>query len=266
MDSLTLATWNVNSLKVRLPQVLEYLDTYNIDVLCLQELKMQDADLPVAAFEDNGYSVFAHGQKTYNGVATIVKNVRGLEFTDVLKNNPLYPDPQSRLITGTIETPKGAVRLVNGYFPNGEEISSDKYVYKREWLRALNRFIADNLQAHESLILVGDFNIAPEDRDVYDPASWASSVLCVQPVRDEFQSLLKLGLTDAFRAKNDGEKLYSWWDYRMMAFRRNMGLRIDHILTTPDIAQKAAEVTIDKDMRKKERPSDHAPVRIRFTL
>ncbi len=266
MARFTIATWNVNSLKVRLPQVLDYLEANPVDALCLQELKMQDADIPKEAFEEKGFDIFFNGQKTYNGVATVLRRGAYDAFEEVVLNNPLFEDPQKRLIAGTVKVAGTSIRLVNGYFPNGESLESDKFPYKLAWLEALRNFIEGELKAHENLVLVGDFNIAPEDRDVYDPEGWKDSVLCTEASRSAFTKLLDLGLSDAFRAFEQPEKSYTWWDYRMMAFRRNRGLRIDHILISEALKSRNIAVTVDKAVRKNERPSDHAPVRIELDL
>ncbi|MBQ8829844.1 MAG: exodeoxyribonuclease III [Burkholderiaceae bacterium] len=266
MGCFTIATWNVNSLKVRLPQVLEYLENYSIDALCLQELKLQDSDVPRAEFEEAGFDIYCNAQKTYNGVATIIRKGSCDGFIDIQNNNPLYEDPQKRLITGTLVKGNTQIRLVNGYFPNGESLESDKYSYKIAWLNKLNEYIHQELQERSNLILVGDFNIVPEDCDCHDPEDWRDSVLCSSSVREVFFSLKKLGLFDAFRQFPQPDKSYSWWDYRMLAFRRNRGLRIDHILISKNLIDKNRSTQIDKKIRANERPSDHAPVRIELDL
>lgn len=255
-----ITTWNVNSLKVRLPQVLEFLSTVSPEVLCLQELKMQDADIDHAPFEELGYAIETFGQKTYNGVATIAKKSVCQVRSDLVRNIPSFKDSQSRLLAATIKTAEGNIRVVNGYFPNGEATDSEKYPYKLKWLKALTLWLGEEIKKHPQLVLLGDFNIAPEDQDVYDPAGWARSVLCVPEVREAFQRLLDIGLVDSFRAHKQPPKTYSWWDYRMLAFRRNHGLRIDHILISKPLAARNQSVVINKDFRAKERPSDHAPV------
>jgi len=249
---MKLATWNVNSLKVRLPQVLDWLATAQPDVLCLQELKLEDKAVPVAEIEAAGYRVAFSGQKTYNGVAILARG----EIKDVGRDIPGFDDPQKRVICATVDD----VRVICGYFPNGQEVGSDKYDYKLRWLAALTEWLRGELAVHPRLALLGDYNIAPEDRDVYDPVAWAGQVLCSEPERAAFRALLDLGLSDAFRLFEQPEKSFSWWDYRMMGFRRNMGLRIDHILLSAPLAAACTACSIDKAPRKLERPSDHAPV------
>ncbi len=247
---MKLATWNVNSLKVRLPHLLEWLEANPIDVVCLQETKQQDADFPQDALQAAGYHSAFSGQKTYNGVAIISRE----PISDVQYGIPNFADEQKRVIAATIS----GVRVVCVYIPNGQEVGSDKYQYKLKWLAALHGWLAEELKKYPMLALLGDYNIAPEDRDVYDPAGWAGNILVSAPERAAFQGLLQLGLRDTFRLFEQTEKSYSWWDYRMMAFRRNMGLRIDHILISD--ALHCTSCLIDKAPRKLERPSDHTPV------
>jgi exodeoxyribonuclease-3 len=249
---MKLATWNVNSLKVRLPHVLDWLAAVQPDALCLQETKLEDKAFPEAEIAAAGYQVAFSGQKTYNGVAILARQ----DLAEVGRGIPGFDDPQQRLIAATI----AGVRVVCGYFPNGQEVGSDKYAYKLRWLAALTDWLRSEVAAHPQLALLGDFNIAPEDRDVYDPAAWAGNVLCSEPERAAFRALTGLGLADAFRLFEQPEKVYSWWDYRMMAFRRNMGLRIDHILLSAPLAVRCSACTVDKAPRRLERPSDHAPV------
>jgi exodeoxyribonuclease-3 len=250
--SMKLVTWNVNSLKVRLPQVLQWLAENPVDVLCLQETKLTDDKFPVAEIEAAGYQVAFTGQKTYNGVAILSKH----PMSDVVKNNPRFEDEQQRIIAATIE----GVRVVCAYIPNGQAVGSDKYQYKLRWLDALHDWLADELKAHENLALLGDYNIAPDDRDVHDPVAWQGQVLVSDLERAAFQRLLELGFKDSFRLFEQPEKIFSWWDYRMMAFRRNMGLRIDHILLSPPLAARCTACIVDKVPRKWEQPSDHTPV------
>ncbi len=247
---MKLTTWNVNSLKVRLPHLLEWLVTNPVDVVCLQETKQQDADFPQAELNAAGYHSAFSGQKTYNGVAILSRD----PLSEVQYGIPNFDDEQKRVIAATIN----GVRVVCVYIPNGQEVGSDKFQYKLKWLAALNGWLAEQLTIYPKLALLGDYNIAPEDRDVYDPVAWQGSVLVSEPERNAFQSLLHLGLRDAFRLFEQAEKSYSWWDYRMMAFRRNMGLRIDHILISQ--ALQCTACRIDKAPRKLERPSDHTPV------
>lgn len=249
---MKLATWNVNSLKVRLPQVLQWLESSPVDVLCLQETKLTDDKFPAAEIEAAGYQVVFTGQKTYNGVAILSRH----PITDVVKNNPLFPDEQQRIISATIE----GMRLVCAYVPNGQAVGSDKYDYKLRWLEALIQWLEDELQRFPSLALLGDYNIAPTDADVHDPVAWQDQVLVSAPERAAFERLCALPLADAFRLFPQAEKLYSWWDYRQMAFRRNRGLRIDHILLSPALVQRCTACEIDKLPRKWEQPSDHTPV------
>jgi len=249
---MKLATWNVNSLKVRLPQVLDWLAANPIEVLCLQETKQQDADFPEDELSAVGYhSVFA-GQKTYNGVAILSRE----PGEDVQIGIPGFADEQKRVIAASY----GGVRVVCVYIPNGQSIDSDKYQYKLGWLQALHDWLKQELLRYPKLVLLGDYNIAPEDRDVHDPAAWVGNVLVSEPERAAFQALLALGLQDSFRLFEQAEKSFSWWDYRMMAFRRNRGVRIDHILVSDPLAVLCKSCIIDKTPRKLERPSDHTPV------
>lgn len=253
---MKLATWNVNSLKVRLPQVVQWLDNHKPDALCLQETKTEDDRFPLADIEGCGYRAYFSGQKTYNGVAILSRE----PLDNVTAGIPGFDDPQKRVIAGTL----AGVRLVCVYIPNGESVESDKYQYKMEWLEALLQWLASELPAHPSLALLGDYNIAPEDRDVHDPANWAGKVLCSDRERAAFQKLAALGLKDTFRLFEQPDRSYSWWDYRMNAFRRKMGLRIDHILASAPLAAQCAACEIDTAPRGNERPSDHAPVIARF--
>lgn len=249
---MKLATWNVNSLKVRLPHVLQWLTENPIDVLCLQETKTTNDKFPVQAIEAAGYQVAFSGQPTYNGVAILSRH----PIEDVVRNNPLFPDEQQRIIAATIE----GMRIICAYVPNGQSVGSEKYQYKLAWLNALQRWLTEEMAAHKDLALLGDYNIAPEDRDVYDPVSWQGQVLVSDAERAAFKELCSLNLADAFRLFEQPDKLYSWWDYRQMAFRRNMGLRIDHILLSPSLAARCTSCFIDKTPRKWEQPSDHTPV------
>ncbi len=250
---MKLATWNVNSLAVRLPQLLDWLAANPVDALVLQETKLSDDKFPQAEIEAAGYQVVFHGQKTYNGVA-LLSRASGAQ--DVVKNIPGFDDDMARVITGTVD----GVRVIGGYFPNGQAPDSDKFVYKMRWLDALRAFVADELQRHPRLVLMGDFNIAPEDRDVYDPVAWAGQIHCTPQERAHFQQLCGLGLVDAFRLFEQPPKSWSWWDYRNLAFRKNQGLRIDIILVSDTLRPRVQACVIDKLPRKNERPSDHAPV------
>jgi exodeoxyribonuclease-3 len=249
---MKIATWNVNSLKVRLPHVLDWLAAEKPDALCLQETKTEDGGFPFAALEEVGYRAIHNGQKTYNGVAILARS----EPADVLRDLPGFADEQKRVIAATVD----GVRLVCAYMPNGQAVGSDKYEYKLKWLAALAEWLREEMARHPQLALLGDFNIAPEDRDVHDPVAWQGQILCSQAEREAFRRFLGLSLSDAFRLFDQPEKSFSWWDYRMMAFRRNLGLRIDHILLSPALAQRCRACSIDKAPRKLERPSDHAPV------
>ncbi|MBI3140468.1 MAG: exodeoxyribonuclease III [Rhodocyclales bacterium] len=251
---MKLATWNVNSLKVRLPQLLDWLAAQRPDVLCLQETKLEDAAFPLTELQGAGYQAAYAGQKTYNGVAILSRQ----PAQDVVVGIPGFGDEQKRLVAATVE----GTRVVCAYFPNGQTVGSDKYAYKLKWIEALTAWLGEELARHPRLALAGDYNIAPEDRDVHDPAAWAGQVLVSEPERAAFRKLAALGLADAFRLFEQPEKTYTWWDYRMMAFRRNMGLRIDHILLSPALAQACRSCTVDKAARKAERPSDHAPVTV----
>jgi len=253
---MKLATWNVNSLKVRLPQVLDWLSHHQPDALCLQELKQEDRNFPLAEIEAMGYRACYAGQKTYNGVAILSRK----EAVDVVSGIPGYADEQKRVLAATVD----GVRIVCIYVPNGESVESDKYRYKLEWLTALTAWLKGELSRYPRLALLGDYNIAPEDRDVHDPKAWEGQVLCSEPEREAFRKLLELGLTDSFRLFDQAEKSFTWWDYRMNAFRRNMGLRIDHILLSEALVQTCSSCIIDAAPRKLERPSDHTPVITEF--
>lgn len=245
-------TWNVNSLKVRLPQVIDWLANNEPDVLCLQETKLQDENFPVDEILATGYRSVYVGQKTYNGVALLSKQAVDMVATAL----PGLEDVQKRVIAATYKD----IRVVCIYVPNGESVASEKFQYKLTWLAALEGWLRKELVKYPKLVLLGDFNIAPEDRDVHDPEAWRGQVLCSQPERDAFHRLLALGLVDSFRLFDQPVKTYTWWDYRMMAFRRNRGLRIDHVLLSNELAHICSACAVDKTTRKHERPSDHAPV------
>lgn len=249
---MKLATWNVNSLNVRLPHVLDWLAANPVDVLCLQETKQEDSKFPYEALQAAGYQAIHSGQKTYNGVAILSRH----PMQDVQLGIPHYDDEQKRVITATIK----GVRIVCAYIPNGQAVDSDKYHYKLRWLDALSNWLAQELLAHPKLALLGDYNIAPEDRDCHDPAAWEGQVLVSPPERAAFQRMAALGLHDSFRLFEQPEKSFSWWDYRMMGFRRNFGMRIDHILVSTPLKDACLNCSIDKTPRKLERPSDHTPV------
>jgi exodeoxyribonuclease-3 len=254
--SFKVATWNVNSLRVRLPHVLDWLAAEKPDVLVLQETKLIDADFPAEAIQQAGYHVVYSGQKTYNGVA-IISRIAG---TDSVMDLPGLDDYQRRVLALTI----GDMRILNLYVPNGESVGSDKYAYKLGWLQQLAAFVASERKAHPNMIILGDFNIAPEDRDVHDPAEWEGKVLCSDPERDALKVVLDMGFVDCFRLEEQPEKAFSWWDYRMNAFKRNRGLRIDLILVSEALVPRYLKCYIDKTPRGLERPSDHTPVIVEF--
>lgn len=249
---MKLATWNVNSLAVRLPQLMDWLHAAQPDAMVLQETKLVDAKFPHAELAAAGWHSVAFGQKTYNGVALLARD----EPKDVQRNIPNFADEQARVIAGSV----GGLRIVGAYMPNGQAPGSDKFAYKMAWLDALRGWLADELQRHPLLALMGDFNIAPEDRDVHDPAAWAGQIHCTDEERAQFRGLQSLQLVDAFRLFEQPPRLWSWWDYRNLAFRRNQGLRIDHILVSAALRERVTACSIDKLPRKNERPSDHAPV------
>lgn len=251
---MKIATWNVNSLKVRLSQVLDWLALNQPDVLCLQETKLQDENFPISEIAAAGYQTIYSGQKTYNGVALLSKQSPG----EIVTGIPGLDDVQKRVLGAVY----GDVRVVCIYAPNGEHVTSEKYQYKLKWLAALKEWMRDMLSEHPELVLLGDFNVAPEDRDVHDAKLWEGQVLFSLPEREAFREVLNLGLMDSFRLFEQPEKSFTWWDYRMMAFRRNMGLRIDHILLSSELAKICTACVIDKATRKLERPSDHAPVTV----
>ncbi|MBI5462719.1 MAG: exodeoxyribonuclease III [Gammaproteobacteria bacterium] len=255
---MKIATWNVNSLRVRLPQVLQWLESEQPDLLALQETKLTDDQFPATDFLAAGYHAVFSGQKTYNGVAILSRT----PVTDIVTDIPDLEDPQRRVLAVTY----GDVRLIDLYVPNGESVESDKYQYKLNWLAKLHAWLKSELQRHAKLVVVGDFNIAPADADVHDPAAWKDSVLCSEPERAALQRLLDLGLCDSFRRFEQPEKSFSWWDYRMNAFRRNLGLRIDHILASTALCEACTTCRIDKVPRGWERPSDHTPVIAEFGL
>lgn len=261
-----ITTWNVNSLKVRIPHVLQFLQDESPDILCLQELKQEDKDVDVQAFLTAGYNAVVFGQKTYNGVATLTKTNTFPACTDIVKNLSNFEDPQSRLLAVTVELNGFQLRVVNGYFPNGESTESKKYPYKLAWLDSLAIWLKEELVKYPNLVLLGDFNIAPEDIDAKHPEDWKDSVLCVPEVRQKFKNFLDLGLSDSFRQHDQPEKIYSWWDYRMKAFQRNLGLRIDHILISEPLKKINTSVVVNKQYRGLERPSDHAPVTLTLDI
>jgi exodeoxyribonuclease-3 len=253
---MKLATWNVNSLKVRLPHLTDWLAQAQPDIVCLQELKLEDAKFPRAELEAAGYQSAFSGQKTYNGVAILSRS----PLLEVRTGIPGFQDEQKRVIAATA----GDVRVISVYCPNGQALDSDKYAYKLSWFAALKSYLADEVQRHSRVVVAGDFNVAPEDRDVHDPKAWEGQILVSEPERSAWRALLGVGLSDTFRLFEQADKIFSWWDYRMLGFRRNAGLRIDHVLVSADLARRCTASTIDKAPRKLERPSDHAPAVAKF--
>lgn len=252
------STWNVNSLTVRLPQVLDWLAANPVDVLVLQELKMTDEKFPVEAFKDAGYHAQWFGQKTYNGVALLSRT----PAQNVVKNIPGFDDDMARVISGTVN----GVRVIGGYFPNGQEPGSDKFEYKMNWLKGLRDWVRTELVAHPKLVLMGDYNITFDDADVWDPVGLQDTIHCTEEERYHLRALIALGLHDAYRLFPQEDKSYSWWDYRDFGFRRNRGMRIDHILVSDALKPLVTSCVIDKTPRKNERPSDHAPVVVDIQL
>jgi exodeoxyribonuclease-3 len=255
---MKVATWNVNSLNVRLQQVLDWLDAATPDVLVLQEIKQVTEAFPADTFAGIGYHGVANGQKTYNGVAVLSRS----ESADLVTDFPGFEDPQRRILAATID----GVRVVNLYVPNGSEVGSEKYAYKLGWLDALKGFLESEMASHEKLVVLGDFNIAPDDRDVYDPEKWGDAILCSPKERAALESLIDLGLSDVFRQFEQPEAAFSWWDYRAAGFRRNAGLRIDLILASKALADRCEASYIDREPRTWERPSDHTPVIAEFAI
>jgi exodeoxyribonuclease-3 len=253
---MKLAAWNVNSLKVRLPHLTDWLAKAQPDIVCLQELKLEDAKFPRAELEAAGYQAAISGQKTYNGVAILAR--AGL--SEVRMGMPGFADEQKRVIAATV----AGVRSICVYCPNGQAVGSEKYDYKLRWFAALKEYLAAEMARYPQLAVAGDFNVAPEDRDVHDPKAWEGQVLVSEAERAALRELIGLGLKDSFRLFEQAEKSFSWWDYRMMGFRRNAGLRIDHILVSAELAGRCTGSSIDKEPRKLERPSDHAPVIAEF--
>ena len=255
---MRIATWNVNSLRVRMPHLKDWLAANPMEVVALQETKLADPEFPRAELEELGLHVAFSGQRTYNGVALLAR----AELGDVVAGIPGFEDEQRRVLAATIN----GVRVIDVYVPNGQAVGSDKYEYKLRWLAALRDYVAAELARHPRLVVLGDYNVAPEDRDVHDPKAWEGQVLASEPERAALRALLATGLEDCFRRFEQPDKSFSWWDYRMMAFRRNAGLRIDLILASAALAQDCAECRIDKAPRRLERPSDHAPVLARFDI
>lgn len=256
---MKVATWNVNSLRVRLPQMLDWLRKNPVDLLGLQETKLPDDAFPLDELRAAGYSALSSGQRTYNGVAILS---RADSLTTIATEIPDFEDPQKRLLCAN----DGSLCLLNLYIPNGSDVESDKYAYKLEWLAHLHKYLQQLLRDYPLLAVVGDFNIAPEDRDVHDPEEWRGKVLFSEPEKQAFRALTNLGLVDCYRLFEQPEAAFSWWDYRAAAYRRNRGLRIDHILASPALAATCSGCYIDKTPRGNERPSDHAPVVATFDL
>ena len=254
---MKVATWNVNSMNVRKPHVVEWLQNHEPDVLVLQEIKQVTEKFPADELQDLGYRSMANGQKTYNGVAVISKS----EMADPITDFPDLDDPQRRILAVTVDD----VRIVNLYVPNGSEVGSEKYVYKLDWLASLHRYLAKECKRHQNVVVLGDFNIAPADADVHDPENWGDAILCSPPEREALARLFELGLTDVFRKFEQPEQTFSWWDYRAAGFRRNAGLRIDLILTSAAMTERCTASFVDKEPRAWERPSDHAPVVAEFS-
>jgi exodeoxyribonuclease-3 len=253
---MKIATWNVNSLRVRLQHVCDWLSAERPDVLALQETKTKNEDFPAAAFEALGYQSTFSGQPTYNGVALITRTQTQNVVTDLAG----FEDPQRRVLGATVD----GTRIFNLYVPNGQTVDSDKYHYKLRWLNALHAQLVTELAGNDRCVILGDFNIAPEDRDVHDPAAWEGQVLCSEPERAALARLRDLGFTDVFRSFEQADRSFSWWDYRGAGFRRNMGLRIDLILATSPLSERCSGSSIDVEPRRWERPSDHTPVIAEF--
>ena len=252
------ATWNVNSINVRLPHLLQWLESAKPDVLALQETKSIDEAFPLEAIANAGYNVVFAGQKTYNGVAIIAK----APITDVVIDIPGLVDPQRRIMLATVND----VRIVNLYVPNGQNVGADKYYYKLDWLQKVTQFIQTEVHRYPLFLSLGDFNIAPEDQDIHDSISWAGHIMCSEPERTAFRGIIDTGLSDSFRLFPQEPKQYSWWDYRQLSFRRNKGWRIDHILVNEGLRARCVSCKIDKEPRRWERPSDHTPVIAEFDL
>lgn len=274
MSVIRLATWNVNSIKVRFPHLLQWLGAQEalktpIDALCLQELKLTEDKFPFAELQAAGYYALVAGQKTYNGVALLLRKDSlaamaadsSTAFLSPLKNNPKFEDEQQRLVTATVPF-KGRppIRLISAYFPNGQAPGTEKFIYKLNWLSSLHDWLSEEMEEHPRIALLGDYNIAPEDQDVHDPVAWQGQNLVSPEEREAFAGLIEMGFYDSFRLFDQQAKSYSWWDYRMMAFRRNAGVRIDHILLTEALKNECIASVIDKTPRTWGQPSDHAPV------
>lgn len=256
---MKISTWNVNSLTARLQHVLDWTAANPVDVLCLQELKLTDDKFPLMELRAAGYEHCAvFGQKTYNGVAILSRH----PLTDVVRNIGGFADEHSRLLTATVDSPAGKLRVVNGYFVNGQAPGTEKFEYKMSWLRGLRDYMRTQVDSHERVVLLGDFNIAPEDRDSFDPEGLRETIHHTTQERDHFRKLIELGLVDSFRLFEQPEKSYSWWDYRMLGYQKNRGLRIDHILVSDGMKPIVKSCAIDRTPRKWKQPSDHAPVTV----
>ena len=253
---MKLASWNVNSLKVRLPHLLDWLAARAPDIVCLQETKLEDAKFPLEELHSVGYDCAWSGQKTYNGVAILSRP----PLSDIATGIPCFADEQKRVVAATSGEGTNAIRVVCAYVPNGQAVGSEKYEYKLRWLAAFRGWLGAELERNQRLAVLGDYNIAPADADVYDPKAWEGHVLFSRPERTAFHSLLNLGFKDSFRLFTQPERAFTWWDYRTNAFRRNLGLRIDHILLSDELASRCRACIIDPGPRGLERPSDHAPV------
>lgn len=267
MSTITLASWNVNSLRVRLPQVLDWLASSRTDALVIQETKLTDDQFPRAAFEEAGMHVLFTGQKTYNGVALVARKESFRRVEPLALNLPGYPDEQKRLVEARLETPSGASLVFTGvYVPNGSEPGAQKYLYKLDWLAALERHLTDRLSENPNLVIGGDFNIAPADIDCWNPKLFEGAILASAPERLAFSRLLSLGLVDSFRTLNPGKNDFSWWDYRNRAFDANEGVRIDHLLVSQALADSMKSAAVDHLPRANKQPSDHAPVTLTLEL
>jgi len=254
---MLIATWNVNSIRARKDRVLSWLDDHKPDVLCLQETKTVDQNFPVQEFLQAGYTVALHGQKTYNGVAICSR--RPIQTTDTGFDDGITED-QARLISATVD----GIHFISAYVPNGQEVGSEKYEFKLAWMARLRSFLDRRFDPQDAIVLCGDFNVAPEDRDVYDPIGWRGSILCSEAERGALQRIVDWGLVDTLRHHTQEAGLYSWWDYRQLGFPKNRGLRIDHIYCSAPMISRCAESRIDRDARKGKQPSDHAPVLATF--
>lgn len=256
---MRITTWNVNSLTARLQHVLDWLAVNPVDLLCLQELKLTDDKFPLQALSTAGYTSCAvFGQKTYNGVAILSRE----PVRDVMRNIAGFEDEHARVIAATVDGPAGELRIINGYFVNGQALDSEKFVYKLKWLSGLQAYLREEMARHQKLVLLGDFNIAPEDRDSFDPVGLRETIHHSTVEREHFRKLLTLGLVDSFRLFEQPEKSFSWWDYRMLGYPKNRGLRIDHILVSDSLKPHVRSCSIDRVPRKWDKPSDHAPVTI----